>query len=38
MFAESGACRKQMFPKAQKRPKGVFGTKWEPVGQIPLNI
>ena len=27
-----------MFPKAQKRPKGVFGTKWEPEGPIPLNI
>ena len=33
-----GPVGNRMFPKAQKRPKGVFGTKWEPKGQIPLNL
>jgi len=27
-----------MFPRAQERPKGASGTKWEPEGPILLNL
>ena len=37
MCAESGPVGNRMFPKAQERPQGVSGTKWEPEGQIPLH-
>ena len=32
-----GPVGNSMFPRAQERPKGASGTKWEPGGPILLN-